>query len=132
MNPEDIKIRDIKPLLEIHDHSIYLFFALVTISLIVILGTMYLLLRWYKNKKRINIRKNTYNNLVHVTLDEPKKAAYEITKYGYLFKSDSQRNNDMYHNLVDRLEKYKYKKDVEAIDEETKSYFELYKGMIDV
>ncbi len=132
MNPETIKIRDIKPLLEIHDHSIYLFFALVVIALIIILGSVYLLLKWYKNKNRVNMRKATYKKLLHVNLSEPKSAAYEITKYGYLFQGDSQRNREMYHNLVQRLEKYKYKKEVEAIDDETISYFELYKGMIDV
>lgn len=132
MNPDDIKIRDIKPLLEIHDHSVYLFSALVVISLIIVLGGIYLFLKWYKNKNRINMRKATYKKLLHVDLSEPKRAAYEITKYGDFFKEDSQRNRDMYHNLVDRLEKYKYKKEVEVFDDETKSYFELYKGMIDV
>ena len=132
MNPETIKIRDIKPLLEIHDHSIYLFIALVVISLIIVFGGIYLFLKWYKNKNRINMRKATYKKLLHVNLSDPKSAAYEITKYGYSFKDDSQRNRDMYYNLVDRLEKYKYKKEVDVFDDETKSYVELYKGMIDV
>ena len=109
-----------------------LILVLVVMALIVVLGGLYLFLRWYKNKKRVNVRKATYGQLLHVSLDDPKKAAYEITKYGYLFKNDTLRNTEMYHNLVERLEKYKYKKEVDAIDEETKSYFELYKGMIDV
>ncbi|WP_345992375.1 hypothetical protein [Sulfurimonas sp. HSL-1716] len=132
MNPDEIKIRDIKPLLEIQDHSIYLFAALIVIALIILFGSAYLIFRWYKNKNRINIRKSAYKKLLQVELFEAKKAAYEITKYGYLFKDDSQRNRDMYHNLVERLEKYKYRKDVQDFDEEAKSYFELYKGMIDV
>ena len=78
------------------------------------------------------MRKATYEKLLHASLLEPKKAAYEITKYGYLFKDDAPRNAEMYKNLVERLDRYKYKKEVEPIDEETKSYFELYKGMIDV
>ena len=132
MNPEEIKIRDIKPLLEIHDQSIYYFYALIIISLVIVVGGTYLLFRWLKHRKRHNERKVTYAKLLHVNLQEPKEAAYAITKYGHLFSHDSERTLEMYHNLTSRLEQYKYKKEVASLDEETKSYFELYKGMIDV
>jgi hypothetical protein len=38
----------------------------------------------------------------------------------------------MYENLINRLEVYKYKKDVDAYDGEIIGYIELYKEMIDV
>ncbi|EDZ61575.1 hypothetical protein SMGD1_2157 [Sulfurimonas gotlandica GD1] len=38
----------------------------------------------------------------------------------------------MYDNLVQRLESYKYKKQVDEFDSEVKGYIEVYKGMIDV
>jgi hypothetical protein len=65
-------------------------------------------------------------------LSDAKRAAYDITFYGSSFKDDSQRHHEMYENLVSRLQKYKYKKEVEPIDEETLGYIELYRGMCDV
>ena len=132
MNPDDIKIRDIKPLLEVPDHSLYLFIVVIVVSLVLLGALSYLALKWYKTKKRLNLRRETYQKLLHVDLSDPKKAAYEITKYGQFFKNDSQRNEEMYYNLIARLEKYKYKKDVQPFEYEERSYLELYKGMIDV
>jgi hypothetical protein len=132
MNPDDIKIRDIKPLMEVPDQSFYIFMGVLLLSLIIIAGGSYLFLRWFKTRKRQNLRKSTYQKLLHVDLQDPKRAAYEVTEFGLFFRDDSQRTQEMYDNLVTRLEKYKYKKLVEPIDMETQSYIELYQGMIDV
>ena len=132
MNPDAIKIRDIKPLLEVPDHSIYIFIGLLVLAGVLLFGGAYLLFRWYRFKNKLNLRRETYKQLLHVDLSKPKEAAYEITKYGYMFKDDSPRNLEMYNNLTSRLQGYKYKKEVSALDEEVKSYFDLYKGMIDV
>ncbi len=132
MNPDDIKIRDIKPLLEVPDHSLYLFIAVIIVSLLVFAGVLYLAFKWIKAKNRLNLRRTTYQKLLHVDLSDSKKAAYEITRYGLVFKDDSPRNEEMYFNLIARLERYKYKKDVGPFEYEERSYLELYKGMIDV
>ncbi len=132
MNPDDIKIRDIKPLLEVPDHSLYFFIGVIIVSLLVLAGVIYLILKWVKTKNRLNLRRNTYKKLLHVDLSDSKKAAYEITRYGLVFKDDSPRNEEMYFNLIARLERYKYKKDVGPLEYEERSYLELYKGMIDV
>jgi hypothetical protein len=132
MNPDDIKIRDIKPLMEVPDQSFYIFMGVVVLSLIILIGGSYLFIRWYKRRKTQNLRKTTYQKLLYVDLKNPKKAAYEVTELGLFFREDSQRTQEMYDNLVARLERYKYKKEVEPIDMETQSYIELYQGMIDV
>ncbi len=132
MNPDDIKIRDIKPLLEVPDHSLYFFIGVIIVSLLVLAGVFYLAFKWMKTKNRLNLRRSTYKKLLHVDLSDSKKAAYEITRYGLVFKDDSPRNEEMYFNLIARLERYKYKKDVGPFEYEERSYLELYKGMIDV
>ena len=65
-------------------------------------------------------------------MSDTKKSAYAISSYGFTFKDDSQRHSEMYKNLSDRLESYKYKKNVEKFDSETLGYIDLYKGMLDV
>ena len=67
-----------------------------------------------------------------VDLDDAKRAAYAITTLGRCFAGDSPRMQEAYRNLSARLEPYKFKKTVPPIDEETRAYFRIFLGMIDV
>lgn len=132
MQTTEIPIHDIKPLLEVEDYSIYYFFALIGVAIILISGIAYLFYIWYRKRKAFNIRKEHKKLLKSVDFSDAKKAAYDITFYGATFKDDGHRQREMFKNLTDRLKDYKYKKNVESIDKETLSYFELYKEMCDV
>lgn len=132
MNPDNIKLKDIKPLIMINSDGLYYIIILSIIIFIVIIIAIYFFIKWYHNHNRLNIRKDTFLLLSNIDFNNSKKAAYDITKFGYIFKDDTLRNSEMYENLIERLNKYKYKIKVDNIDEETKSYFELYKEMIDV
>ncbi len=128
----DIPLHDIKPLVEVQEYSLYYLIGFSAIGLVVFAGLLYLVLRWLKHKNAFNIRKEHYKLLHNLDLSDPKKAAYDVTFYGATFKDDGQRYFEMYKNLVDRLEPYKYKKDVENLDDEVIAYIDLYRGMIDV
>jgi hypothetical protein len=137
MNPNmqqnyDIPLHDIKPLVEIHEYSFYYTLGLLFIALLFLLALIYFGYRWFINRKRFNLRKENYKALQEIDMNDTKNAAYKITSYGYTFKNDSPRHSEMYENLINRLENYKYKKDVESFDDEVKGYIDLYKGMIDV
>jgi len=132
MGEQTIHLHDIKPLLEIQDYSLYYFLGVSFLVLLLACGIVYLIYRYIKNKNRFNLKKEHLKLLKSVDLSDAKKAAYEITLYGASFKDDSQRHKEMYENLVSRLGEYKYKKDVNPIDEETLGYLELYRGMCDV
>lgn len=128
----DIPLHDIKPLLEIQEYSLYYLIGVSALSILVFIAVIYLILKWFKNRSAFNIRKEHFKLLNAVDLSDAKKAAYDITFYGNSFSDDSPRHSEMYKNLVDRLESYKYKKSVDKIDSEVIGYIELYRGMIDV
>jgi hypothetical protein len=128
----EIPLHDIKPLLEIQDYSFYYFIAVVTVATLILLGALYLLYKHFHNKKRFNIRKEHYKKLQDINLQETKKAAYELTEYGAIFAGDSERHKKSYNDMLERLQKYKYKKSVDDFDSETLRIIELYRGMIDV
>jgi hypothetical protein len=132
MQNYDIPLHDIKPLVEIQEYSLYYLIALSALSTVIFLGIIYLTYRWWNYKNRFDIRKEHFKLLNSVDLSDAKKASYDITFYGYIFKDDSQRHTRAYQDLVERLEKYKYKKSVEPFDDETLHQIELYRGMIDV
>ena len=128
----DIPLHDIKPLMEVPDSS-FTMVVIVSVMIILVLAVaLYLLYGYLQGKKKVDHRKNHYRALQKVDFGDSKKAAYAITEHGRIFAADSERLNEAYVNLVSRLEVYKYKKMVAAIDDESRSYYKIYLGMIDV
>lgn len=128
----DIPLHDIKPLMEVPDSSFTMLSILVVIVAFVLAGGLYLLYRYIKNHKMVDHRKIHYKALKKIDLKDSKRAAYAITEHGRIFAEDSERLRETYANLVSRLEVYKYKKMVAAIDDESRSYYKIYLEMIDV
>jgi len=132
MQSQEIPLHDIKPLLEVQDYSFYYFLVLMGVVTIVILGSIYLLYKHFREKRKFNLRKEHFKLLQDIDLNETKSAAYRLTEYGATFANDSERHQKTYHDMVEKLEKYKYKKSVENFDSETLRVIELYRGIIDV
>ncbi len=128
----EIPLHDIKPIVEVHEYSLYYFLAATILAVILVSGIAYLLYKWIQKRNAYSVRKEHRKLLTSISLKDTKKAAYDITFYGATFKDDSQRHSEMYNNLIRRLEGYKYKKEVDDFDKETLGYFELYKEMCDV
>lgn len=128
----DIPLHDIKPIVEIEEYSLYFLIALVLIAAVFIFTIAYLIYKWLKKRNRYNKRREHFNILNSLDIGNAKESAYAITLYGATFKDDTLRHKEMYENLVARLDRYKYKKEVGAFDSEVLGYIELYKGMLDV
>jgi hypothetical protein len=118
--------------MEVPDSSFILFTVILSIVVILFLGALFLLYRFVRNRQTVNLRKLHYAALEAIDFSDPKKAAYAITDHGRTFADDSERLREAYDNLVMRLDRYKYKKLVETIDDESRSYYKIYLGMIDV
>ncbi|NPA65348.1 MAG: hypothetical protein GXO11_00555 [Epsilonproteobacteria bacterium] len=129
---EKLQLHDIKPLVEVHDYTHIYFNVLVGVLSVVIVGGLYLLWNYLKHRKKVDIRKEHLKKLLAITYEDPKKAAYELTKYGATFKDDDTRHKELYKNMLEHLDKYKYKKEVEPFDSKTISIINLYKEVCDV
>jgi len=128
----DIPLHDIKPIVEVQEYSLYYFLALSFAALFLVAAIGYLLYKWLQKRSAFNLRKEHYRLLGSLDLKSTKESAYLVTSLGATFKDDSPRHKEMYENLTERLEKYKYKKEVDEFDKEILGYIELYKEMIDV
>ena len=128
----DIPLHDIKPLMDVPDSSFTVLMVIIFIATAIFAGGLYLFYRYIESKKRVDHRKVHYKALKKVDFRDAKRAAYAITEHGRIFAEDSERLNESYLNLVSRLEVYKYKKVVSAIDDESRSYYKIYLEMIDV
>lgn len=133
MNQGELKLHDIKPLVEIVDYSFYYFLALSIVAVVIFAAILYLFLRWLKHRKKENLRQKALEVLRSVDLKkDPKKAAYDLTKYGSIFKDDDIRHKEMYENMLAKLQNYKYKKEVEPFDDDTIAVINLYREICDV
>ncbi|MDH4945371.1 hypothetical protein [Sulfurimonas sp. C5] len=128
----DIPLHDIKPLIEIQEYSLYYFIAIVTVISLLILGALYLLYRYFRNRNKYNKRKAHFALLEALDLSDTKQTAYDLTAYGATFKNDTPRHLKHFDLMVEKLQKYKYKKSVETFDADTLRQIEIYKGMLDV
>ena len=125
MNPEDLPIRDIKPLLLIPDISLYLFIALIGVVTLLLIAVGIFAWRWWQKHRHIDPRIGWLQALDRIDYTNPKKAAYIMTKYGRLLAEDKRRE-EILEQLLPRLERYKYQKEVPPLDEETKRYMRLF------
>lgn len=127
-----IPLHDIKPIVDVQEYSLYYLIGISTFVLILTCIIIYLIYKWLQKRKAFSIRKEHLRLINSLDLNDTKSSAYAITTYGYTFKDDSDRHQEMYENITSRLEVYKYKKEVDNFDSEVLSYIELYKGMLDV
>jgi len=132
LRSDDIPLHDIKPLIDIRDYTPYYLSAAAVVTLTLLLLVVYLLIRRYREARTRNRRRECLDSLLAVGLDDAKTAAYAITRLGRCFADDSDRLREAYLNLCRRLEPYKFRKEVPALDDETRAYFKVFLGMIDV
>lgn len=125
----ELKINGLKSLETIPDISFYLFLLLIIVCIIVVSSLIYLIYRFFKTRN--NPRKEYYKKLQEIDLCDTKNAAYKISEYiKILAKND--RELKLADELINELEKYKYKKNVETFDNNIHRKFELFMDNIDV
>ena len=121
------KLRDIKPLVEIPDFSFYIYLFFILLATLLAALFIYWIIKKI-GQKRVDERKAILAELQSLDLSDAKRVAYTITKKGKILVKDSSTLK-IYQELLRRLARYKYKKEVPPLDEETKRYIKLFLNM---
>ncbi len=124
------QLKDIKPLMEIPDSSYYIFWALVIVGSLIVMGVLFFVVRRLLQIRRDNLAKKYLAQLHAVDWVDAKQSAYSATHYARLLATD-ERRRELFDQLVPMLDRYKYKKEVESVDEETLRHFDLYRQVCD-
>lgn len=127
MNEE---LRDIKPLLEIPDHSYTLFIALASFMVLILIALLFFLGKQLWERRKVNMRKVYFERLKTVDWSNSKKAAYEVTFFGRALCNEP-RIEEIYKQLLPMLTAYKYKKEVPKVEEETLRQYDLLVHVVD-
>lgn len=127
MNEE---LRDIKPLLEIPDHSYTLFIVLASFMVLILIALLFFLGKQLWERRKVNMRKVYFERLKTVDWSNSKKAAYEVTFFGRALCNEP-RIEEIYKQLLPMLTAYKYKKEVPKVEEETLRQYDLLVHVVD-
>ena len=132
MNENNIsaQLRDIKPLLEIPDSSYYIYWGLIVFISLLVLSVLFFVLKKLWDNRKINLEKGYLEALKKIDWEDTKKSAYEATHYARLLATD-ERRRELFSQLEPMLEAYKYKKEVDEIDTDTRNKFNLYVQVAD-
>ena len=125
------KLRDIKPLLEIPDNSYYLFLMLVFLFIALLLVIIGFLVKKFWKKKKVDMQVVYFHHFKKLDWKNVKHSAYEATYLGRLLTLENERAKEIYEQLLPMLERYKYQKEVPAVDEETLKQYNLLVHIID-
>ena len=128
MNEE---LRDIKPLLEIPDHSYTLFIVLASFMVLILIALLFFLGKQLWERRKVNMRKVYFERLKTVDWSNSKKAAYEVTFFGRALSNNEPRIEEIYKQLLPLLTAYKYKKEVPNVEEETLRQYDLLVHVVD-
>jgi len=124
------QLRDIKPLLEIPDSSYYIYWGLIGFAIFLAVATVFFVAKKLWDNRKINLAKGYLEAIKKIDWNDTKKSAYEATHYARLLATD-ERRQELFSQLEPMLEQYKYKKEVEVVDQDTKNKFNLYVQVAD-
>ncbi len=130
MGENNDTLRDIKPLLEIPDNSFYIYWGLILFGAALALMILFFVGRKLWLNRRKNLAKEYLAALKAIDWGNSKEGAYRATHYARLLATDARRK-ELFDQLVPLLEKYKYKREVDPVDEETLRYYNLFVQVAD-
>lgn len=124
------QLRDIKPLLEIPDSSYYIYWGLIDFAILLVSVIVFFVAKKLWDNRKINLAKGYLEAIKKIDWKETKESAYEATHYARLLATD-ERRKELFSQLEPLLEQYKYKKEVDAVDQDTLNKFNLYVQVAD-
>ncbi len=127
MNEQNVtsQLKDIKPLLEIPDNSFYIYWALIIAGLLLLLAIFYFAGKKFWENRKVNLAKGYVEKLKSLDWEDAKQSAYDATHYARLLATDDRRR-ELFSQLEPLLDQYKYKKEVDSVDQDTLNRFNLY------
>ncbi|KIM11597.1 MAG: hypothetical protein KU37_05210 [Sulfuricurvum sp. PC08-66] len=130
MPTQELKLHDIKGLALVDDVSIYYFYGVIALGVLLLALLAWGVWRFWHRTRAIDMQKLYLSRLKAVDIDATKESAYALTQWGGLIEKDLPQTK-AYEDMVALLEAYKYKKEVPAFDEATRQKISRFLELID-
>ncbi len=121
------ELRDIKGIVAIEDDSLLLLFGMSVAVVLLFVGVL-LYFRFRKRRVKRRFKKSKFElakeRIENIDFDDSKSVAYTFIEDVSTFVDD--KDKEVYEKLVQKLEPYKYKKEVPTMDEKLKSEIKMF------
>jgi len=107
------QLKDIKPIVEVHDMSLYYLIAIITLILAIGIFIAYKYFTRIKKSKKPTAKQIAFEKLKKLDYSHTKEVVYCFSVEGFLFVNE--KNKEQFQSLEKELENFKYKKDVENL-----------------
>ncbi len=109
---EELKLRDIKDIVEIPDSSLFELLSLVggVVALLIVGAISFLIYKKFKNRRRKPIKKElALEELKSIDFSNSKESAYKFSRYGYLWVDEHNKNRffNIERRFLEKLINYK-------------------------
>lgn len=123
MPQQPLPLKDIKPLVEVPDHSVWLLAALVAAAVALIALIVLYLLR--RRRARVDRKRaEALRRLDAINWDDTKQAVYDFSFLGHFVTSP--KSEMAFAQIVEELEAYKYRKTVPELGAELKTRMQAF------
>jgi LPXTG-motif cell wall-anchored protein len=113
MPEQPLKLRDIRPIVDVPDHSLWLFTALIAGALLLLAALVFWFLR--RRKKQVDPkRQEALKRLNALDFTDTKSAVYDFSLLGHYVATPETEST--FRELLAELEIYKFKKEVPPLD----------------
>ncbi len=121
------KLKDIKGIVEVSDYSMYYLLAYILLGILIVALFLYFL-KQPRRRKKPTSKELALETLKSMDYADAKDIAYKFTLNIPLFKDDENRKT--IDDIEEKLEVYKYKKEIPDMDSELKkSIKKVIKGL---
>ena len=110
------KLRDIKDIVEVPDHSLAILLGLITLALLIIAVGLYLFKNRRRRRKKPTVKEIAFQRLNSIDYNNAKEVVYIFEAEVEAFLNE--QNRKIFNELKEELKIYKYKKDIPPLDEQ--------------
>jgi hypothetical protein len=122
---QELQLHDIKGFVEIPDNSIYYFYSVIFLIVVIAITAIYFLLKYLKREKSVKLQKSYLEALTKLDFSDSKQTAYELSHYGHLLEKDEEQC-ELFEKLLAIVEVYKYQKEVPTLSKEHRQTIENF------
>lgn len=122
------KLRDIKDIVAVPDHSLALFSGLIVLILLLTGAGFYLFKNRRRRRKKLTAKEIALRKLKSIDYSSAKEVVYTFEAETEQFLNE--RNHEAFNSIKKELERYKYKRDVPELTDGIKEKIKAFiKGL---
>ena len=108
------ELKDIKDIVEVHEHSLLIVGGLTIFILILLSLAVYFFRNRRRRHKKVTLKEIAFDKLTNIDFLDTKSVVYTFEEQGRLFLNE--KNQEEFDSIIKELTVYKYRKNIPNLD----------------